>query len=108
MRAYCVASTANFYAPSTIFYFEDLLITNLGNNLYSITNEADVLFIGEIALSKISNNTYLCNQNIATGTYEVTFRTIATSFTGNEITIIDNIPTSKIGSTIYATTNILI
>lgn len=103
-----VDSTANFYSPSTIFYFEDLLVTSLGNNLYSITNEANILFVGEIPLSKVSNNTYLCNQNIPTGTYEVTFRTIATSFTGNEIITVDNIPTSKIGSTIYATTNILI
>ena len=103
-----VNSTANFYTPSTLFYFEDLLVTNLENNLYSITNEADVLFVGEIPLSKVADNTYLCNQNIATGTYEVTFRTTATSFTGNEIAIKNNIPTSKIGSTVYTTTNILI
>ena len=103
-----VSSTANFYTPSTVFYFEDLLVTNLGNNLYSITNEADILYVGEISLSKVSDNTYLCNQNIATGTYKITFRTVATSFTGNEIAVKDNIPSSKVGSTIYATTNILI
>ena len=62
----------------------------------------------DVTLSKVSDNTYLCNQNIATNTYEVTFRTTATEFTGNEITIKDNISTSKVGSTIYATTNILI
>ena len=103
-----VASTTDFYVPCTLFLIETLLLTNLGNGLYTINSEAETLQIEEIWFSKHSDNTYISSDDLPTGTYEAFIRTLAISNVGAILTTVDNIPTSKIGSTIYATTNILI
>ena len=95
-------------SPCTLFLIENLLVTKLDNGLYTINSDAETLQINELWFSRYSDNTYLSADDLPTGTYEVFIRTIATANVGNVFTTVGQIPPSKVGSTIYATTNILI
>ena len=94
--------------PCTVFLIETLLVTSLGNGLYTINSEAETLQINELWLSRHSDNTYISPDDLPTGTYEAFIRTLAVSNAGAILTTVDQIPTSKIGATVHAATNILI
>ena len=94
--------------PCTLFLIETLLVTNLGNGLYTINSEAETLQINELWFSRHSNNTYISADDLPTGAYEAFIRTLAISNVGAVLTTVEQIPQSKIGAIIHATTNILI
>ena len=103
-----VDSTANLYVPCTLFLIENLLVTQLNNGLYTINSEAETLQINELWFSRHSNNTYISADDLPTGAYEAFIRTLAISNVGAVLTTVEQIPQSKIGAIIHATTNILI
>ena len=94
--------------PCTLFLIETLLVTNLNNGLYTINSEAETLQINELWFSRHSNNTYISADDLPTGAYEAFIRTLAISNVGAVLTTVEQIPQSKIGAIIHATTNILI
>ena len=76
--------------PCTLFYHTTKTITVSSTGLITIDDGADMYLLREVILQKYDDSHYIANEDIVSGTYELTVPLYAIAKSGNTLTISHN------------------